>query len=103
MDIIKDPKTGKALSEPRGFCVDTVATGDVARFRELLRMTLWLGGTKYAKVGTKNRCIGVPTILCRCLVDVSMRSPKRLDFVGGAVVTTHAPSSTLALRQQEGR
>jgi hypothetical protein len=68
-----------------------VGTGNVARFREILKVRLWLAGTGYCKLATPNKHTGVASILERCLIDMTVFSPERLDYVAGAQIAESAP------------
>jgi hypothetical protein len=68
-----------------------VGTGDVVRFRDILKVRLWLAGTGYCKLATPNKHTGVAGILERCLIDMTVFSPERLDFVAGAKIAKNAP------------
>jgi Domain of unknown function (DUF927) len=60
--------------------VYVLATGDMARWRELAKVRLWLAGYGYCKLASPNRHTGVASILERCLVDSTVFSPERLDY-----------------------
>src|SRR5262249_38774279 len=52
---------------------------------------LWLAGTGYCKLASPNRHTGVCNILERCLIDLTVFSPERLDYVAGAKIDKRAP------------
>ena len=79
------------LKPPDGWHVYLVATGDVERFRDLLKVRLWLAGHGFCKLATQNQQTGVCAILERALVDLTVFSPERLDYVAGALISTGAP------------
>jgi hypothetical protein len=87
---IRCKKTGAWLRPPEGMHVYLLAIGDVVRFRELLKIRLWLAGTGYCKLASPNRYTGVASILERCLIDMTVFSPERVDFVGGAKIAQNA-------------
>ena len=68
-----------------------MATGDVERFRDLLKVRLWLAGHGFCKLATQNQQTGVCAILERALVDLTVFSPERLDYVAGALIDKSAP------------
>jgi len=88
---IRCKKTGNWLKPPEGLHTYFIGTGDVARFREILKVRLWRAGTGYGKLATPNKHTGVASILERCLVDMTVFSPERLDYVAGAQVARSAP------------
>src|SRR2546422_5912164 len=88
---IRDKLTHDWLCPPDGMHVYFLATGDVARFRDMLKVRLWLAGTGYGKLATPNKDTGVASILERCLIDMAVFSPERLDFVAGAIIPKPAP------------
>ena len=79
------------LTPPHGMHVYFLATGDVARFRELLRIKLWCAGLGFCKLATANKDTGVAALLERALVDLTVLSPERLDYVAGAKIAQNAP------------
>jgi hypothetical protein len=88
---IRDKQTGDWLRPPEGLHVYILATGDVARWRELAKVRLWLAGYGYCRLASPNRHTGVASILERCLVDLTVFSPERLDYVAGAKIAKNAP------------
>ena len=82
---------GDWLTPPHGMHIYFLATGDVARFRELLRIKLWCAGLGFCKLATANKDTGVAALLERALVDLTVLSPERLDFVAGAQIAQNAP------------
>ena len=68
-----------------------LGTGDVARFRELLRIKLWCADLGFCKLATANKETGVAALLERALVDLTVLSPERLDYVAGALIAKGAP------------
>jgi len=88
---IRDKHTQAWLRPPEGMHVYLLVTGDVARWRELANVRLWLAGYGFCKLATPNRHTGVPSILERCLVDLTVFSPERLDYVAGAQIPKTAP------------
>ena len=79
------------LTPPHGMHVYFLATGDVVRFRELLRIKLWCAGFGFCKLATTNKNTGVAALLERALVDLTVLSPERLDYVAGAQIAKSAP------------
>lgn len=61
------------------------------RFRDLLKVRLWLAGHGFCKLATPNQQTGVCAVLERALVDLSVFSPERLDYVAGALIHEDAP------------
>jgi hypothetical protein len=88
---IRDKLTHVWLRPPDGMHVYLLAKGDVARFRDLLKVRLWLAGTGYCKLATPNKHTGVASILERCLIDMTVFSPERFEYVAGAHIATAAP------------
>jgi hypothetical protein len=79
------------LTPPHGMHVYVLVTGDVARFRELLKVKLWCAGLGYCRLATANRDTGVAAILSRALVDLTVFSSERLDYCAGAEIDPDAP------------
>jgi hypothetical protein len=73
--------------------VYVLTTGAVARLLEWLKVKLWRAGTGFCKVATPNAQTGVAAIVERALVDLTVFSPERLDFVAGALIAKSAPFS----------
>jgi len=88
---IRAKQTGVWLKPPDGWHVYLVVTGDVERFRDLLKVRLWLAGHGFCKLATQNQQTGVCAILERTLVDLTVFSPERLDYVAGALIDNSAP------------
>ena len=88
---IRSRQTHEWLKPPDGWHVYLVATGDVERFRDLLKVRLWLAGHGFCKLATQNQQTGVCAILERALVDLTVFSPERLDYVAGALIDKSAP------------
>jgi len=88
---IRDKQTHAWLKPPEGMHVYLLVTGNVARFREHARVRLWLAGTGYCKLATPNKDTGVASILERCLIDMTVFSPERFEYVAGAHIATAAP------------
>ncbi|MFO1352331.1 MAG: phage/plasmid primase, P4 family [Gammaproteobacteria bacterium] len=88
---IRARATGEWLAAPRGLHVYLIAVGDVARFRETLKVRLWLAGHGFCKLASPNVQTGVAAILERCLIDLSVFSPERLDYVAGAQIDGRLP------------
>ena len=79
------------LTPPHGMHVYLLGTGDIARFRDLLRIKLWCAGLGFCKLATANKNTGVAALLERALVDLTVLSPERLDYVAGAQIAKNAP------------
>ena len=60
---IRSRQTGDWLKPPDGWHVYLVVTGDVERFRDLLKVRLWLAGHGFCKLATPNQQTGVCAIL----------------------------------------
>jgi hypothetical protein len=88
---IRCKKTGDWLRPPEGMHTYFIGTGDVVRFRDILKIRLWLAGTGYCKLATPNKHTGVASLLERCLIDMTVFSPERLDYVAGAQIAPSAP------------
>ena len=88
---IRDKWTGAWLRPPDGMHVYVLVTGDVARFREWLKVKLWLAGYGFCKLATPNAQTGVAAVLERAMVDLMVFSPERLDYVAGALIDKSAP------------
>ncbi len=89
--LIRDKQTHDWLKPAEGMHVYVLTTGDVARFKELAKVRLWLAGTGYCKLATPHKHTGVASILERCLIDMMVFSPERLDSVAGAQIAKSAP------------
>jgi hypothetical protein len=88
---IRSTQTDEWLKLPDGWHIYFVATGDVERFTDLLKVRLWLAGYGFCKLATQNKQTGVCAILERALVDLTVFSPERLDYVSGALIDKNAP------------
>jgi hypothetical protein len=88
---IRCKTTGNWLKPPDGWHIYFVGTGDVARFAEVLKARLWLAGYGFCKLATENKQTGVCAVLERTLVDLTVFSPERLDYVSGALIDNSAP------------
>jgi hypothetical protein len=88
---IRDKQTQAWLRPPEGLHVYVLVTGDVARWRELAAVRLWLAGYGYCKLASANHHTGVANILQRALIDLTVFSPERLDYVAGAQIAKSAP------------
>jgi P4 family phage/plasmid primase-like protien len=88
---IYDKKTGAELTPPYGLHVYVLARGDVARFQDLATIKLWCADTGYCRLAHPNKRTGVAAILERCLTDLSVFSPERLDYVSGAEIDPRLP------------
>jgi hypothetical protein len=88
---IQSKQPGAWLKPPDGWHIYFVATGDVERFADLLKVRLWLAGHGFCKLATQNKQTGVCAILERALVDLTVFSPERLDYVAGALIDSGAP------------
>jgi hypothetical protein len=88
---IRCKKTGNWLRPPEGMHVYVLTTGDVARFRDILKIRLWGARAGFCKLATPNAQTGVAAILERALVDLAVFSPERLDYVAGALIDQDAP------------
>ena len=76
---------------PTGSHTYFLARGDLQRFVNLLTVRLWNAGYGYCKLASPNRQTGVASVLERALVDLSVFSPERLDYVAGARIAKDAP------------
>jgi hypothetical protein len=88
---IRDKQTRDWLRPPEGMHVYVLVTGDVGRWREIAKVRLWLAGYGHCKLASLNRHTGVANILERCLMDLTVFSPERLDYVAGARIAKSAP------------
>jgi hypothetical protein len=88
---IRCKQTGDWLKPPEGWHIDFVATGDVARFADILKVRLWLAGYGFVKLATENKQTGVCAILERALVDLTVFSAERLIYCAGALIDKSAP------------
>ena len=88
---IKSLKTKEWLRPPEGMHVYLLVTGNVVRWREIAMVRLWLAGEGYCKLASPNRHTGVASILSRSLIDLTVFSPERLDYVAGAQIAKGAP------------
>lgn len=82
----KSKTTGAWYREPAGFHLYLAVRGDIVAFREWLKVRLWLAGTGFCRLARPNAHSGVASILERCLLDVLVFSPERIDYVAGATV-----------------
>ena len=83
--------TQEWLVPPYGMHLYPLVTGDVARFREALQCRLWLAGEGFVKLASPNSHTGVAAMLERALIDLTVMSPERLDYVAGADIPRTAP------------
>jgi hypothetical protein len=83
---IKAKKTHQWLRPPDGMHVYLLVTGDVIRWRDIATVKLWLAEEGYCKLALANRHTGVASILMRALIDLTVFSPERLDYVAGAEI-----------------
>ena len=88
---IQHKTTREWLVPPYGMHCYPLVTGDVARFREALKARLWLAGEGFVKLASPNSHTGVAAILERALIDLTVLSPERLDYVAGAEIPRSAP------------
>jgi hypothetical protein len=88
---IQHKTTREWLVPPRGMHLYPLVTGDVTRFREALTVRLWLAGEGFCKLAKPNAHTGVAAVLERALVDLTVFSPERLDYVAGAEIARDAP------------
>jgi hypothetical protein len=88
---IRATQTQEWLRPPDGWHIYLLATGDVERFRDLLKIRLWLAGYGFCKLATPNAQTGVAAVLERAMVDLMVFSPERLDYVAGALIDKNAP------------
>jgi hypothetical protein len=88
---IRDKQTEAWLRPPDGMHVYVLATGDVAHWRDWLKVHLWLAGYGFCKLATPNSQTGVAAVLERAVVDLMVFSPERLDYVAGALMPEDAP------------
>jgi predicted P-loop ATPase len=88
---IRDKKSKDWLRPPDGMHVYVLVTGDMARFRDILKVRLWLAGSGFCKLATPNTQTGVAAVLERAMVDLTVLSPERLDYVAGAQIPKDAP------------
>lgn len=79
------------LTPPHGMHLYLLACGNMVRFRELLKIKLWCAGLGFCKLATANKHTGVAAVLERALVDLTVLSPERLDYVSGAEIARGAP------------
>lgn len=84
-------RPGDWLTPPAGMHVYLLVRGDVARFRDLLRIKLWCAGLGFCRFASENTHTGVAAILERALVDLTVLSPERLDYIAGAEIAPDAP------------
>ena len=88
---IRSKATQEWLVPPTGFHVYLLARGHLPRFVDLLAVRLWNAGYGYCKLATPNKQTGVAAVLVRTVVDLSVFSPERLDYVAGARIPKQAP------------
>ena len=88
---IKSKATGEWLIPPTGFHLYLLVQGNLQRFVDLLTVRLWNAGYGYCKLATPNKQTGVAAVLTRAVVDLSVFSPERLDYVAGARIAKSAP------------
>jgi hypothetical protein len=88
---IRSTQTQEWLRPPDGWHIYLLATGDVERFRDLLKVRLWLAGYGFCKLATPNAQTGVAAVLERAMVDLIVFSPERLDYVAGALSDPDVP------------
>ncbi|MCB1716376.1 MAG: hypothetical protein KDK05_14725, partial [Candidatus Competibacteraceae bacterium] len=88
---IRCKSAGEWLKPPSGLHVYFLARGDVDRFVKTLKVRLWLAGLGFCKLATPNQKTGVAAVLERAMVDMTVFSPERLDYVAGAQIPNDAP------------
>lgn len=88
---IRCKSTGAWLKPPAGMHIYILARGDVDRFVKTLKVRLWLAGLGFCKLATPNQKTGVAAVLERAIVDMSVFSPERLDYMAGAQIPSNAP------------
>ena len=88
---IRSKATGEWLKPPSGMHVYFLARGDVAQFVKTLTVRLWSAGLGFCKLATPNQKTGVAAVLERAIVDMTVFSPERLDYVAGAEIPSGAP------------
>jgi uncharacterized protein (DUF927 family) len=88
---IRDKHSKEFLIPPSGMHIYFLLTGDVGRFRDILRTRLWNAGFGYVRLATPNAQTGVAAMLERSIIDLTVFSPERVDFVAGADIDRSAP------------
>lgn len=88
---IRSKATGEWLKPPSGMHLYFLARGDVDQFVKTLKVRLWRAGLGFCKLATPNQKTGVAAVLERAIVDMTVFSPERLDYVAGAEIPNDAP------------
>ncbi|MCB1806765.1 MAG: hypothetical protein KDJ99_16935, partial [Candidatus Competibacteraceae bacterium] len=88
---IRSKATGEWLKPPSGMHVYFLARGDVDQFVKTMKVRLWRAGLGFCKLATPNKATGVAAVLERAIVDMTVFSPERLDYVAGAEIPSNAP------------
>jgi hypothetical protein len=88
---LRNKATGEWETPPRGFHAYQLVRGDLDRFRRLLKARLWNAGYGYCCLASPNKRTGVASVLERGIVDWTVFSPERLDYVAGAEIPKSAP------------
>ncbi|MCB1717304.1 MAG: hypothetical protein KDK05_19435, partial [Candidatus Competibacteraceae bacterium] len=88
---LRSKSTGEWLKPPAGMHVYFLARGDVDQFVKTLKVRLWRAGLGFCKLATPNQKTGVAAVLERAIVDMTVFSPERLDYVAGAEIPSDAP------------
>ena len=83
---IYDKSTGDCLKPADGHHTYIVVRGDVEKLKRILHTLTWLNGFGFHKFSTPNEQTGVPSILERTLLDLTVFSPERLVYEAGAIV-----------------
>lgn len=83
---IYDRATGKCLKPATGHHTYLIARGDNEKLKRILHTYTWLNGFGFHKFSAPNEQTGVPAILERTLLDLTVFSPERLVYEAGAIV-----------------
>jgi hypothetical protein len=87
---MRDKQSHAWVTPPYGFHAYQLVRGDLNRFRRLLKARLWNAGYGYCCLASPNKRTGVASVLERGIVDWTVFSPERLDYVAGAEIPKSA-------------
>ena len=88
---IREKGTDKWLTPPYGFHTYLLVRGNLDRFREILTARMWNAGYGYCVLASPNKRTGVASVLERAVLDTTVFSPERLDYVANARIAKNAP------------
>lgn len=100
---IYDRTTGKCLKPATGHHTYLIVHGDIEKLKRILHTYTWLNRFGFHKFATPNEQTGVPAILERTLLDLTVFSPERLVYEAGAIVPAEFEQRRTAPRVFDGK